>query len=568
MTFRTALLLLTASAALAIASPAHTAPDTQERAQLLGDYLAGSYARYISDPRAQSRYFQDAYAIAPDDVRLGRLALYSALFSGDQDLARKTAQKVLRQTNTESFARAVMAADAMSKGRSSRVKKYVSAPTSDVTMGVAMAIMAGWNDVDEGRYDSARKRFSTLGGGEYFKHLGQLQIAKMEARIGNADAAEAAFDKAFETNVAPLEYALSRARFEAGRGDVAKARDVLNAHLEDNPAAIVGPIGDFITRIDAGKSLPKLSIKSEAARALTEPAFAFFMRFDSEDGAETYLRLARWIDPDFDRARVWLAGVIDETRDELDEDTRAEVLALYNGVKPTSPYFVTSELSAANIYFDRDEDDVALARLEKLAETHPSYYTREALGRTRFFREDWAAALPFYTDLVDTLGEDALRANPEPLRLRGIIYERLDRWAEAEADMKRVLSYEPDDSNTLNYLGYTWVDRGENLTEAFEMIERALELEPQSGAITDSLGWAHYKLGRYEEAERYLEDAVVLTPFSATIIDHLGDAYWRVGRKREAVYQWQRALEYDPTDEEREAIEAKLAAGPNAVPAQ
>ena len=100
--------------------------------------------------------------------------------------------------------------------------------------------------------------------------------------------------------------------------------------------------------------------------------------------------------------------------------------------------------------------------------------------------------------------------------------------------------------------------QGENLTEAFDMIRKAVELEPNSGAITDSLGWAHYKLGQYQEAKKQLEDAVELSPSSATIIDHLGDVYWKLGRFREAGYQWERALEFDPTDEERGNIKLKL----------
>ena len=119
----------------------------------------------------------------------------------------------------------------------------------------------------------------------------------------------------------------------------------------------------------------------------------------------------------------------------------------------------------------------------------------------------------------------------------------------------------PDDVETLNYLGYTWVDRGENLTQAFEMIRKAVAAEPESGAIVDSLGWAHYKLGQYQEAKNKLEDAVALSPSSATIIDHLGDVYWKLGRKREAGFQWKRALEFDPTDEEKVTIAKKLKSG-------
>ena len=97
---------------------------------------------------------------------------------------------------------------------------------------------------------------------------------------------------------------------------------------------------------------------------------------------------------------------------------------------------------------------------------------------------------------------------------------------------------------------------------------KAVAAEPESGAIVDSLGWAHYKLGEYQEAKVNLEKAVVLSPSSATIIDHLGDVYWKLGRKREARFQWQRALEFEPTDKEKADIDLKLKSGLRAVISQ
>jgi len=92
---------------------------------------------------------------------------------------------------------------------------------------------------------------------------------------------------------------------------------------------------------------------------------------------------------------------------------------------------------------------------------------------------------------LHSIGEnDTALKELEAFSEQNVAYERTKQWDKAEADFKRVLEIEPDNADALNYLGYTWVDRGENLTEAFEMIRRALELEPGSGAITDSLGWA------------------------------------------------------------------------------
>lgn len=82
-----------------------------------------------------------------------------------------------------------------------------------------------------------------------------------------------------------------------------------------------------------------------------------------------------------------------------------------------------------------------------------------------------------------------------------------------------------------------------------------MALRPQSGAIIDSLGWAHYQRGEFEEALPHLEKAAALEPADPTVTDHLGDVYWRLGRKTEARFQWERALELDPKDQARAMIE-------------
>ena len=95
---------------------------------------------------------------------------------------------------------------------------------------------------------------------------------------------------------------------------------------------------------------------------------------------------------------------------------------------------------------------------------------------------------------------------------RGICFERTKQWPKAEADFKQALQLYPDEPLVLNYLGYSWVDQGVNLDEAFKMLRRAVDLKPTDGYIVDSLGWADFKLGHYDEAARELERAVELKP--------------------------------------------------------
>ena len=116
-------------------------------------------------------------------------------------------------------------------------------------------------------------------------------------------------------------------------------------------------------------------------------------------------------------------------------------------------------------------------------------------------------------------------------------------------------------SQVLNYLGYSWVDTGINIDEAFKLLQRAVDLNPRDGMIIDSLGWAYYRLGRTDDAVRELEKAVELKPGDPVINDHLGDAYWKVGRKLEARFQWQHAKDSNPEPEDLEKIVAKLQKG-------
>ncbi len=560
------LITLTFAAVFALscqsANEAYAAPKTKDLSALYGDYLAGSYAQHIDDRESQQKYFTRAFLSQPKDIRIGRRAIVSALETGDMASAVKLSGRVLKADKSEPMARAVLGVDAFRLGRKKRALKYFSGRSNDVTMTILMKLVQGWVEVEDKDYEAARESFANLEGGLYFDHYAELQLAKLDGLQGETDAALERLDAVSEAGISGVEALLTRARIlsAADRSDEAIA--ALEEILIDNEGLSIGPVGQYLARLKVGESLPKSSAKLEAARALTEPAFGFFAANRSTDGAELFLRFANWIEPEHTKSSLWLASLL-EDRDEAGRD---HAYALYKKIDDQNPHYVSAQLNIANIYFNREDDDKAIQTLEALNTREQSVLTRESLGRARFFRENYEEALPFYKELVDSLTDEEITANVESLRFRGIIYERLKRWPEAEADFKRVLRLVPDDVDTLNYLGYTWVDRGENLTEAFDMIREAVKQQPQSGAIVDSLGWAHYKLGEYDKARENLEKAVALSPSSATIIDHLGDVYWKLGRKREAGFQWKRALEFDPTDEERATIEIKLDKGLDAVP--
>jgi len=539
-------------AALLFASAA-TASESPTDSKLLGEFLAGSYANYVEDASARADYYTRAYDRLPENVTLGRRALTSAITAGDYRHAFALAKTISRQKADEPLSRAILGAKAFKEGRYKKAAKYLDEPTDDLTIAILMKLIGGWNAYASNDEKAADEAFDSVGGGQYFQIIGNLQQAKIAALKGDKETADTLFVQMEEDGYSVVETAMSRARYRVASGQKDEALEELRALSAKSNTFRSGPIRSAIDTLATGGTIKtKLSVQENASRMLTDPALAFFAQRRAADVAEVFLRIALFLDNENDKASIWLGSLLE---DNEREDAAAQ---LYDNIDDNSPYVVTARLAKANIYFDREDDEKGIAILEEVNAKHPSIITRDALGRARLFRENYADALPIYNAIVEAMSEDELKENIQPLYFRAICYEREKQWEKAVVDFQKVLELDSENSDALNYLGYTWVDRGENLTEAFEMIRKAVELQPQSGAIVDSLGWAHYKLGQYSQARIKLENAVVLSPSSATIVDHLGDVYWRLGRFREAGYQWERALEFDPTEEEVAQIKLKL----------
>jgi tetratricopeptide (TPR) repeat protein len=127
--------------------------------------------------------------------------------------------------------------------------------------------------------------------------------------------------------------------------------------------------------------------------------------------------------------------------------------------------------------------------------------------------------------------------------LRGSTYEREKKYDLAEAEFKKVLAANPQSAVTLNYLGYMNADRGVQLEDSLNQIKLAVSLDPTNGAYLDSLGWAYFKLGKYDLAEENLNKASLRMSSDPTVQDHLGDLFQKTGRLKLAAAHWERAVE-------------------------
>ncbi len=171
-------------------------------------------------------------------------------------------------------------------------------------------------------------------------------------------------------------------------------------------------------------------------------------------------------------------------------------------------------------------------------------------------------AIKYYSLIIDELKNDN-EVKADLLYRRGGSYERLKDFANADKDLQQSLLINPNDAYVLNYLAYSWLERGYKINKAIEMLEKAYEQENDDPYIIDSIGWAYYLVNDFIKAEMFLKRAVQLMPDDPIVNDHYGDILWKLDRKLQARYFWSMVLKMDDAEENLlKQIKIKLIAGP------
>lgn len=180
-----------------------------------------------------------------------------------------------------------------------------------------------------------------------------------------------------------------------------------------------------------------------------------------------------------------------------------------------------------------------------------------------FYKDNqyYKESIKYYSLVLKEIKQDHFLV-PKILDRRGASFERLGDWESAEKDLIESLKILPDQAHVLNYLAYTWIDKGINLDRGLEMLIKANKLRKNDGYIIDSLGWAYYAKENYIEAELFLQKAVELLPSDPIINDHYADVLWMLNKNIQARYFWKSILKLDSAEQKlKEAIRKKLIFG-------
>ena len=193
--------------------------------------------------------------------------------------------------------------------------------------------------------------------------------------------------------------------------------------------------------------------------------------------------------------------------------------------------------------------------------TNPTTY--EFFEYAEFLKnnEKYEESIKYYSEVLNII-DSKHNLYGDVLDGRGVSYERTNQWDKAETDLLKSLSASPNDAYVINYLAYSWIEKGINVEKSLSMLKKANELRPNDGYIIDSLGWALFKLKNYKEAKKYLELAIRYMASDPVINDHYADSLWMNNNYLQARYYWNYVLKLEKTEEKlKKKIEQKLLFG-------
>ena len=519
-----------------------------------GNYLAARFAGATRDMPAAAAYYRAALKSDPRNADLIERTFLVVLADGAVDESMLLAERLAGIDRTHRIARLTLAMRAIKRAQYTPARAHLAqsirGPIADLTATlIGSWLLAANNDVK-----SAIENIDRLQGPEWYAAFKDLHAGLMLDFAGQRKEAGKRLERAYQLDKNSLRTVDAYARWASRNGDRKTALEVYSAFSKLLPAHPL--VQAAVAELEAERTLSPMirSVQAGAAEVLFGLGAALGHQ-GGEDLGLVYLQLALYLDPEHPLALLSL-GDLYETLKKPEQ-----AIEVFARVPAKSPLKRNAEIQRGLDLDTLERTAEARQLLENLVEKNPADLEAiTALGNVLRARKLFKEAAEVYSKGIDRLAEPA-RPHWSMFYFRGICYERSKEWPRAEKDFEKALELFPDQPQTLNYLGYSWVDHGLYLDKALGMIRRAVELRPNDGYIVDSLGWAYYRLGRYEDATKELERAIELRPEDPVINDHLGDAYWKVGRQLESNFQWRHARDMKPEPEDLAKIEIKLRDG-------
>ena len=525
-----------------------------------GSYIAGQFAEKEGDFRNASYYYIDLISRGETESEIiKRSIIYSAL-SGNFEVATAISRKIDDLELNYPIANLIIFAEAIKNKENDKIVEEFERH-KNFFPAIFRNVAEFWILIIKNEKDKAFKLLNSLS----INNEAQMQIINYNQLLAyiyfnkyeqaktlyeNLDFSDFLFDS--DSALALLEYFRKDKESKVFKSILNKVRSA-----SDNSYYILALMDD----LSSGEEINSIRINpyKQIAEVFFRWSQSVQLRGKNGINKPFYLSLANYSDPTSSFLKFKTATVLSDTenyglsKEILDSFSKEDV------------FYMDSIVERTYAIEQQDNDESALEYIERfISNGFKNARLLKTYGSLQRSQRLYKESIKSYTGAIEAAKREKYTEAVWPiLFLRGISFERSKNWDLAEADFISALELSPDQPQVLNYMGYSLLERKEKLDQAMRMILLAAEKAPDSYHIIDSLGWAYYRTGDFEQALLYLERAMELESTDPIVNDHLGDVLWMLGRKREAKFQWKKSLSFKPEPVDQKNTEDKLAFGLN-----
>ena len=393
---------------------------------------------------------------------------------------------------------------------------------------------------------------------ERFENLKKIQKVFLNCYFDNSNTNNLFKELTLNKNIDFSRYNYFYASFVANSGKLDEAKKIINSALKSYPRNLL--LNQYKIDLNQGNNTSSFNCKNKD-HVIAEILYITSNALSSQSIyplSDFYLNLAKYLNKDFHSYDTLSA------ENFYKNDNFENAKKVYSKLSKKGKAFQWySSKQLARIYIQEGNKDYALKLLRSAYNNLSNHDIYETFDYAEFLKnnEKFEESILYYNKVLNKVKKS------HPLYIestdgRGVSYERIGEWNKAEKDLLASLEVNPNQAYVLNYLAYSWIEQGIKIEKSLSMLEKANKLRSNDPYITDSLGWALFKLGRYKESKDYLQLAVKLLPGDPIVNDHFGDSLWKNGNEIQARYYWNYVLGLEKTENElKKKIKEKLIKG-------
>ncbi len=531
-----------------------------DKAENFADYFSGTILLNESKYDQSFKFFKKLDGLEEIHSTYVTKYLYSLINSGNFNQAFNFSKKLEREKIDSFASNLIIGIQYLKNSKYDLSSKYFdkakNKPYSSTLDSYVIDTLSVWSNLKDKNLMSAKKDLNQLD--NRLENLKKIQNVFLNCFYSSKNTEASFIDLISDKKTDFSRYNYFYAKYLVSIEKKSHAKIIIKKALEDYPRNLL--LNQLRIDLERSKTKVDFDCKKEtdviaellyiAANALSTQTIYQLSNF--------YLNLSKFLNKDFHVFDTLLA----ENFYSIDDLKTAK--NIYRELKNFGNAFKWySDKQISRILIQEEKKEQSLSLLEKSYNelTYKGIY--EIFDYAEFLKnnEEFEKSIIFYTEILKKIDRDHPLFS-EVTDGRGVSFERVGKWDNAEKDLLLSLEVNPDQAYVINYLAYSWIEQGIKIEKSLEMLKKANKLKSNDPYIIDSLGWALFKLKRFKESKQYLQQAVRLMPADPIVNDHYGDVLWKNGYDLQARYYWNYVLSLEKTEKDlRDKIEKKLIKG-------